>query len=212
MSLLPKENLENLENLDTFVLTSLKDDKDTQQVRTIQSLSPLEHVLKDYNDVYANSYLNSATDSPYFNFDNGYGINPKNIDEELRVGKLSVHNGDTNQLFTRPFLTIPYIGKGHHFVDNESDLLNQETTLQRRQCNSLAGVFLKNQFTPLVQHLKDNVQNPMHIIPENSRTDWVRGGIDTTQIRKDIDYFSRCNNDKNISDVLVQKKGYLSKN
>jgi hypothetical protein len=191
---------------------SLKCDNDTKTVDTIQSLSPADHILKDYNNVYSQNYMNVATDCPNVNFDDGKGLNPKFIDDELRVGKLGVHKGDTNQLFTRPFLTIPYMGKGKHFVDSESDLLNQETTLQKKQCNSLAGVFLKNQFTPLVPNLKDNIQNSNNIIPEDSRRDWVRGGIDTTQIRKDIDYFSRCNNDKTINDVLVEKKGYLANN
>ena len=199
-------------SLETLQCTTLNCDDDTKMVDNIQSLSQADHILQDYNNIYSNNYMNIATNTPYVNFDNGFGLNPKDIDDELRVGKLGVHKGDTNQLFTRPFLTIPYIGKGKHFVDNESDLLNQETTLQNKQCNSLAGVFLKNQFTPLVPNLKDNIQNPTNIIPENSRNDWVRGGIDTTQIRKDIDYFSRCNNDKTINDVLVKKKAYLKNN
>jgi len=190
---------------------SLKCDEDATTVDTIQSLSPAEHILKDYNTSYSNSYMNIATNCPTVNFDNGFGLNPNNIDDELRVGKLGVHKGDTNQLFTRPFLTIPYMGKGKHFVDSESDLMNQESTLQKKPCNSLAGAFLNNQFTPLVPNLKDTIQNPNNIIQENSRQDWVRGGIDTTQIRKDIDYFSRCNN-KDIDAVLIQKKGYLAKN
>jgi len=197
-------------SFETLYLTSLKYDNDTQTADEIQSLSQADHIFQDYNNTYSNNYMNVATNIPYVNFDNGVGINPKEIDDELRVGKLGVHKGDTNQLFTRPFLTIPYMGKGKHFVDSESDLMNQETTLQKKQCNSLAGVFLKNQFTPLVPNLKDNIQNSNNIIPEDSRRDWVRGGIDTTQIRKDIDYFSRCNNDKTINDVLVEKKGYLA--
>jgi hypothetical protein len=196
-------------SLEILKCVSLQCDQDAKTVDTIQSLSPADYLLQDYNNVYSNNYMNVATNTPYVNFDDGKGLNPKFIDDELRVGKLGVHNGDANQLFTRPFLTIPYMGKGKHFVDSESDLLNQEITLQSKQCNSLAGVFLKNQFTPLVPNLKDNIQNPNNIIPEDSRRDWVRGGIDTTQIRKDIDYFSRCNNDKTINDVLVGKKAYL---
>jgi len=125
---------------------SLKCDNDAKTVETIQSLSPADHILQDYNNIYSQNYMNVATDCPTVNFDNGFGLNPKFIDDELRVGKVGVHNGDANQLFTRPFLTIPYMGKGKHFVDSESDLLNQETTLQSKQCNSFAGVFLKNQF------------------------------------------------------------------
>ena len=191
---------------------SLKCDDDTKTVDTIQSLSPADHILKDYNNTYSNNYMNVASNCPTVNFDNGFGLNPKYIDDELRIGKLGIHKGDTNQLFTRPFLTIPYMGKGNHFVDNESDLMNQETTLQSKQCNSLSGVFLKNQFTPLVPNLKDNIQNTTNIIPEDSRNDWVRGGIDTTQIRKDIDYFSRCNKNKIINNVLTEKKAYLKNN
>jgi len=197
-----------MSKLNILQCDSLNCDNDLIELETFQSTSSSEHILKDYNNIHPN-YIKTATNQPYVNFRDGFGIESRFIDNEQREGKFGVHKRDTNQLFTRPFLTIPYMGKGKHNVDQESDLLSSETTAQSRQCNSLAGVFLKNQFTPLVQTLRENVQNPIHIIPEDSRKDWFRGGIDTTQIRKDIDYFSRCLDNEQTQQILIDKKPYL---
>lgn len=190
---------------------ALNCDSDTTNVDTIQSASSYEYLVS--NNYHKNhnhpNNIEFATQCLDMNFSDGFGVNPAVIQDEKKAGKVQVFNLDKNQLFTRPFLTIPYMGKGKHYVDNESSLLSGETTTQKRQCNSLAGVFLEGQFTPLLDNLKETIQNPQHIIPENSNINWIRGGIDTTQIAKDIDYFQRCTDSDEIKNGLKDKKGYL---
>lgn len=219
MSLLDTNVNSNLNGLDnsngkcalTQQCTSLNCDKDTKNVDTIQSASSYEYVVSNNyhkNHTHPNN-IEFATQCLDMNFSDGFGVNPDVIQDEKKAGKVQVFNLDKNQLFTRPFLTIPYMGKGKHYVDNESSLLSGETTTQKRQCNSLAGVFLEGQFTPLLDNLKETIQNPQHIIPENSNINWIRGGIDTTQIAKDIDYFQRCTDSEEVKNGLIDKKGYL---
>jgi hypothetical protein len=189
---------------------SLKCDPGYYTIDNKQSIGSGIYQLSRSNDINNHlDYIDAAIDNPTTNYSNGFGVSQSLVNEELREGRVEVHKRDTNQLFTRPFLTVPYIGKGEHNVDAESDLLSGENTKQHKQCNALAGVFLQNQFTPLIPHLKENIQNVNNLITENIKTDWIRGGIDTSQITKDIDYFEKCNNDPNVNEILINKKGYL---
>jgi len=40
--------------------------------------------------------------------------------------------------------------------------------------------------------LKSEVQNNIHIIPEDSMSSWVRGGLPSRQIARNVDYINRC--------------------
>ena len=188
--------------------TSLHQDNEFKKYSTIQSMSPADYVLKNTRD-NKNNVLELATNQPNINFKDGHGINQSNLNEKNTIGKLNNFKGDANQLFPRPYLTIPYTGMGEHKVNNESILKSPHITSDQRASNSLSGVHIEQQYMPLVKNLKDNIQNPDNIIQENSKKYWIRGGIDTSQIVKDIDYFDRCIDDKNIRDTLYKQKPYL---
>ena len=68
----------------------------------------------------------------------------------------------------------------------------REPTKEKRQCNALSGITIDNYFTPLIDHLRDNVQDPIHIVPEYVSEGWIRGGSNTRLIVRDIDYLERC--------------------
>ena len=48
----------------------------------------------------------------------------------------------------------------------------------------------------MIKKLRENVQNTDHIIPEDSERTWVRGGLPSRQIMRNIDYSRRCNIEK----------------
>ena len=45
---------------------------------------------------------------------------------------------------------------------------------------------------PMIQKLSEEVQDPIHIVPEDSKADWVRGGLPTRQMVRNADYLRRC--------------------
>ena len=57
---------------------------------------------------------------------------------------------------------------------NESYLISGDGTKRHRACNVLSGVSLLDDhiYTPQVKKLRENVQNPIHIIPKIT---WNRG-------------------------------------
>tara|TARA_E500000178_G_scaffold311528_1_gene327542 strand:+ start:1402 stop:2085 length:684 start_codon:yes stop_codon:yes gene_type:complete len=194
-------------------LTSLRQDRDYVDFEIAQSKGSGQYVLKDYNDNHRENMIERATENATINFRDGNGTNMKNIDDDSKTlfSKVKSEKKHQKQLFERPFKSMPFLGRGVHFVDDESFLHSPEVTRVSRQCSSLAGVFIENQFTPLVPSLSEHVQNHYHIIPEDNCNKWVRGGIPTRDLVKDIDYFSRCSNDDEIKQGLVQRKKYLHK-
>jgi hypothetical protein len=194
-------------------LTSVKNDQDYIDYDIEQSKGTYNYVSSDHNQNNRQHLIESATCSPTINFKDGKGTSLRDIDIDSKVtfSKVKYERKHQKQLHERPFRTMPYIGRGTHKVNDESFIMSGETTKQGKQCSSLAGVTIDNFFTPLVPSLQATVQNSKHIIPEESKRDWVRGGMSTRNIIKDIDYFSRCQDDDSVKQALVEKKQFMHK-
>ena len=97
-----------------------------------------------------------------------------------------------NQVVERLHATTPNLSKGFYDVDVESVIRPGDFTTDQRPCGPLSGVTLGNYFTPMIPKLQKEVQNSEHIIPEDSKQDWVRGGLPTRQMVRNADYLRRC--------------------
>jgi hypothetical protein len=184
-------NINNQTNLDHDNCQKLFKDK--------QSESPGIYNLNRYNDTTCGipTVMEVASQNPTINFKDGYGITECYIDDDskLRVGRMRKNPKCPNQLFTRPYATVPYMGRGSGDSYLESQIRIGEDTVERKQCNTLAGVNIKNvdpNYMPMIDHLKNNIQNPVHIVPEVALDGWVRGGAPSRQIVKDIEYLEKC--------------------
>lgn len=138
-----------------------------------------------------------AMEQPSVIFRDGYGAGGMDgckidTDSLMKNGTIMTNPGCRQQLFSRPYLTVPYMGRGSGDSCVESPLQTGEDTFQRRECNTLSEVTLHNQFTPLLPCLKDNIQDARHLIQEDSKKDWVRGGLPSRQIVKNKDYQQYC--------------------
>ena len=45
---------------------------------------------------------------------------------------------------------------------------------------------------PMIDHLRNSIQDPIHIVTESALNGWVRGGAPSRQIVRDIEYLERC--------------------
>ena len=105
-------------------LTQLNDDKCYQTEITGQSVSASDYMLtnfrscdKDFSNVLARS-----TENQGIVVRDGYDVHNKSIPEssKLRVGEYKSRPKHTQQLFTRPYLGVPYMGRGSGNVCVES--------------------------------------------------------------------------------------------
>ena len=78
-------------------------------------------------------------------------------------------------------------------VDNETLLKDSSQTSVDKPCNVYSGVTLINQYTPMIPSLAETVQNRKHIIQEDNDQSWVRGGIPTREMVRNMDYIKNCN-------------------
>jgi hypothetical protein len=126
-----------------------------------------------------------------------------NAESDLRngdAGNVTTHFGARQQLNVRPYLTTPYMGSCRSpmlDVDTYSRISNGQTTRERKSMNSGTRA---ERFIPLVKCLKENIQNPSHIIPVY----WTRGGLDTRANIRNSDYLKECGITNSVNPVQKQ--------
>ena len=199
----------NAKEFNLFTKASLLSDPVAVDLDVIQSQGPgyytMENMfgcgceLKDAREVQLSQ--------PMINFEGGKGwIGEKgclvDVDSKLREDKDKLTDKRyIRQLIERPHLTTANLVKGYFDVDVESVIRPGNFASDDKACNSLSGVTIGNYFTPMIPKLQDEVQNPVHIIPEDSMQSWVRGGLPSRQMQRNKDYLRRC-----------QEKTYESQN
>ena len=173
--------------------SSIKSDKATINYEIQQSLGPGMYNVDNMNSCECG--LKKARDlqisQPMINFQAGFGWMGEQgclIDND---SKLREHNL-TNKKYINPLTTIVnsgFYGKGPYNVDTESDIREAKVIKTDRPCGPLSGSStLDYSLTPMIEKLNKEVQNTEHIIPEDSMTSWVRGGLPTRQIIRNREY------------------------
>ncbi len=117
-----------------------------------------------------------------------------NINTSLRNG-IMTHDGHRSQLDTRLFPGAPFLAQGQSVLKNpdlSSKLMQAQFTRTNKSQGSMVDISIDN-FVPLIPCIKDNIQNTDHIIPEY----WVRGGMSTRSVIRNIDYLKSCGNKNN---------------
>ena len=133
------------------------------------------------------------------NFTDGYGLSGINgcnidVDSGLRNNPDALTNKKCIQtLNARPYLTVPFMGRGVGDINEELDVLQGTSTFINKSCNTLAGLdYSEHHFIPMIEKLEKNVQNTKHIVNEDASPDWVRGGIPSRQLVRNKEFLEKC--------------------
>ena len=190
----------NAKEFNLFTRASLLSDRVAVDLDIIQSQGPGYYTME--NMFGCGCELKDARavqlSQPMINFEGGKGwIGEKGClvdkDSSLRENKDKLTNQRyIHQLIERPHLTNANLVKGYYDVNVDTVIRGGVSTTDDRACNSLSGVTIGNYFTPMIPKLQDEVQNPVHIIPEDSMQAWVRGGLPSRQMARNEDYLRRC--------------------
>ena len=176
--------------------THSHDDECYIDVHSSQSRGPGNYQTSSHFqcECLAPDAVETSVQNPAVFIKNGVDVDGCVIDEstKLRIGKTRKFPRCPDQLFTRPYLTVPFMGRGSGNMHLDTRLVPGEDTTAKRQCNVLSGVTTPNFCTPLIPHLKDNIQNPEHIIEEVVDDNWIRGGAPSRLVIRDVDYLQRC--------------------
>jgi hypothetical protein len=199
---IPKYYENNKFNL--YNSTRLTNDKDGIDYYNKQSQFPGKYITNNYHSCSckATEISNTAFSQPNIFFRDGYGWTSNegcNIDSDslLRNGSLITNPGpNKRQLFTRPYLSVPFKGKGLGNSDKECKLIKGKFILNKDNSDKISEKTLGN-FIPLVSKIKKNIQKPSNIITEDNRKDWIRGGVPSRQIIKNMNYRSTSRKETN---------------
>tara|TARA_B110000208_G_scaffold192046_1_gene262197 strand:+ start:18108 stop:18701 length:594 start_codon:yes stop_codon:yes gene_type:complete len=176
-------------------LTKLQEDPCYKNTKNKLNKNINSYILNNYNDCKceAPGAQEVSLQHPGTFYKDGYGwtsMNGCNIDKDsgLRNSHNLTNMRVINQLYTRPYLTTPYMGRGEGDVHKESILRSSISANEKKACNTLPCITINNNF-PLISHIKENIQNPKNIIPEDSDKNWVRGGIPSRDLIRKKNYF-----------------------
>ena len=160
--------------------------------RNIQNMSNANYILENY---YPNCTMNNAIDfatkqpQVFYNGSHEGGIKGCEMDtnNELKYTHITKPACKLT-LNTRPFLTVPYLGRGLGDTDLELQLKSGNTDLNKKTVNNL----MENNFTnyknyPLIESLQNQVNNTAYTIPEDAMDGWTRTGISARNYARDQD-------------------------
>ena len=197
-------NFDGSKRLTVNYKSNMYDDKCFVDIDTRQSIGPGNYGVTNFYDCECliPQTVKTATDNVCMTYKHGYGTEQSCVVDEgskMRWGLTKKYPHCKQTLLTRPYKTIPYMGRGYLKPDEESQLKFAEDTKIKRSCNTLSGITIPNYFTPLIDHLSNNIQNEQHLIQESVDPAWRRSGVDTRLVVRDYDYAVRC------------KKAYMNK-
>ena len=155
----------------------------------IFNYSFLPSVMNSNNDP-RNEYINSTNLVGVLQNSN-YDLQGKSVNESTNLRNGSMGSvAPKKELDTRLFIGAPLMSSGQSVLKNtdlSSRLIMGEDTRTSKSANALSCYSADN-FIPLVPSIAENIQNPEHIIP----TYWVRGGMSSRSVVRNIDYMKSC--------------------
>ena len=172
--------------------TNIQNDKCFNSFKRVENKK-----IFDYNFIPYNNFSDSRTE--YINSTNNigllqnynYDLKGESINDStlLRNGNIQ-NNYSKKELPTRLFIGAPNMSNGQSVLKNtdlSSRLKLGEDTRTCKSANALSSYSADN-FIPLVPSIAENIQNVDHIIP----TYWVRGGMSSRSVVRNIDYMKTC--------------------
>jgi hypothetical protein len=83
-------------------------------------------------------------------------------------------------IYSRPFATVPYLGRGSCNPDVESQLLQGETVSDRKSVATIMNQsFMPYTMYPSDDYMTEHVRDPTFTVEEAALAGWVRGGSDS---------------------------------
>ena len=122
--------------------------------------------------------LETAVQIPAMSYRDGFGaIGPKgqcvDKDSMFRNGSVLTQHGQKILLPNPGYLTVPYMGWGRNNSCTSNVVIEGVGVSAKKSCFPETH---RTAFMPLVGCLAEQVQNSEHIIQEDVKKDWVRGG------------------------------------
>ena len=170
--------------------TRVHDDPCDQAVQNRESAGPGAYQVTSLLPA-ASTATATAYAQPVVPLTPGYGWSASHIDADSVLRNHSMQTNSAHcplrgRVQARPFMTVPFMGRGRGDADVESRLTMPEFVRMGKDCGTVSDTFYSGQFTPLIPYVAANIQNPVHLIPEVASAGWVRSGVPSRQWVRDL--------------------------
>ena len=113
------------------------------------------------------------------------------INSNLKIGSIQTNPKCRISLQQRPFLTVPFLGRGPSKPVEESKLQQGAYLGDKKSCKTIMEKSLRSEALKLVPSLKATIQNPANLCEGVAADGWIRGGLPSREMSRDKDYFTR---------------------
>jgi hypothetical protein len=158
---------------------SLSADMTDQTQQNIQNTRFGSYTLSNFfSNSASDSQLQFATQQPGIIVKNG-GVAGAVIDIESKLFNKAENERSYEklQLFQRPFITVPYLGRGGGDPTLESQLQQGEMIRDLKSVGTVSerSYIDYNQY-PMRDDLRSQITNPANLVEEIAMNGWIRGG------------------------------------
>ena len=79
------------------------------------------------------------------------------------------------------------MGRGYVNTDTESKLVQEDYNYNRKSSNNTSEIsYIPYSSTPLLDDIKDRVTNPAYSVEGVASGDWIRGGVPSRELTRDV--------------------------
>ena len=157
--------------------TRIRDDNSDRTQQNIMSTRYHDYMMSSYfSNKRSDDSKNFATAQPGIMFNGGsiHGITTDNVDIDtmLTIKNENSRTLEKLSLQQRPFLTVPYLGRGSADTALESQMMQGDVVTNKKSVSTITEQsFMNNHIHPLLDNVK-----------ETSLDGWIRGGVATREM------------------------------
>lgn len=183
----------SVHNYNFYQTTRLGDDKTDLSQRTLQNSEFANYILDSFRpSCPMNTAIDFATSQPNVNFTGSrqLSVGGTNIAEssQLLINDIS-RTKCRISLLERPYLTIPYLGRGKCDPMLESQMQQGDFANNKKSINPSSEVCYTPYYnTPMIPSLQATINNPANLIESSAADGWIRGGLPSRELARDKDY------------------------
>ena len=160
--------------------------------RTIQNMSGANHHLENF---YPSCPMNQAMDfaltqpNVFYKGSHEGGVKGCKIEDNNELKYTHITRPACKlTLNSRPYLTVPYLGRCECDTDKEFNLRCGENSLNKKTVNNTMELnFSDKQNYPLLNELKEYNNNTAYRIEDDALSGWQRGGMSAREFARNQD-------------------------
>ncbi len=179
-------------------MSRIGNDECDMSQRNIQNAQAATYILDNYNTTCPmNNAISLATSQPNINYSGSHqvGIGGCNIDDSSHLShSIQAKQKCRIDLFERPYITVPYLGKGNVDPIIESKLQQGENETTKKSVNPYSEISYAPYIeTPMIPSLKNTISNPTNLVESSASRGWIRGGVPSRELTRDNTCYNNSN-------------------